>query len=408
MLTDSAIKRRAIPKAKPHKLHDQHGLYLYVPVTGRPRWRYDYRWHGKRRTASLGVYPAVSLSQARTKLAAARTQVAHSTDPVKAKREERVSAHAAIAFATLAKDWLDRRTPQLAEHTAYKKRWMLDSFILPKIGRMSVKEISPADIVGILCGLEHLDLHETARRVRQCISEIFRYGVATQRAQRDVTADLTGALLPYAPTHHAALIEPTAVAGLLRAIDSLDESPQMRCGLWLLALTFVRPGELRKARWEEIDTARALWTLPAARTKQRDRHQVPLSTHALGHLASLRLLAGKSPWVLPGMRNATRPISNATFAATLARLGYASDVMTPHGFRAMARTLLDEQLQEPPDAIEAQLGHATRGALGDTYNRSRYLTHRKAMMQRWSDYLESLLEKDLKSPTGTVRAFVRK
>lgn len=229
-------------------------------------------------------------------------------------------------------------------------------------------------------------LRETARRVRQTTGEILRFGIATDRATRDVTKDLIDALEPMVVTHRASLTEPAQAAELMLAIASLEHD-QLRAALRLLALTFVRPGELRTALWTEVDVHGKLWRIPASRTKQRADHLVPLSTQAIAQFKVLKGVARGSLFVLPTPRTIARPLSPAAFMAALARIGYPSTVMTPHGFRAMARTLLDEHLHESPDVIEAQLGHVTPGPLGATYNRSRYLKQRTAMMQKYADFL---------------------
>lgn len=382
MLTDAVLKRRAKPGAAPHKVADANGLYLFVPVTGRPRWRYDYRLNG-RKTVSLGIYDDVTLTMARDRLAAARRLVADGKDPIRERRLGRAQAAGDVTFDTLAGEWLKKRLATLAPATAKKKHW-LRALVKPVLGQQPVRTIEPLDVLPIVTRLEHK--RETARRALQFVGQVLRYGVATGRATRDVTVDIEGAIAPAAVQHRPALTEPAAVGGLLRAIAAMD-TPQLRTALQLLALTFVRPGELRQAEWGEIDTAAAIWRIPAARTKQREVHLVPLSRQALEAFEVLRGLSRGSDFVLPSPRTVKRPLSEVAFIAGLARIGYAGQ-HSPHGFRAMARTLLDERLQESPDVIEAQLGHVTRGALRDTYNRSRYLAQRTAMMQRWADYLD--------------------
>lgn len=389
MLTDAVIAR-APTKATTYKLYDELGLSLVIPPIGRPRWRFDFRLHGKRRTMSLGVYDDVTLAAARRRRTDMRRLVAEGQDPVRARKQDRLTERAAAHFGGLAEDWFTTKTKRLAQKTVTKKRLILDRHILPLLKRIPVRDVKASDVLAMLRKVEAQGLYETTRRARQIVGEILRFGVATGQAERDVTPDLVDALEPMHVTHRPALTEPSEVGGLLRAIGSMHETPQLRAALRMLAMTFVRPGELRLARWAEFDEAAAVWRVPADRTKQRADHLVPLSRQVLKELKSLRDMARGSEYVLPTPRTIRRPLSNAAFGAALARLGYDSGTMTPHGFRAMARTLLDEQLHEPPDTIEAQLGHATRGPLGDTYNRSRHLAHRKAMMQRYSDYLDGL------------------
>ena len=382
MLRDKQIREAA----RPGKLYDGNGLALILPKSGRPYWRYDFRLHGKRRSMSLGVYGDVSLKNARTRLQEARTHVADGIDPVRARAQARAAERTTDAFSVMAEDWYAVRTGALASKTRSKKRWLLDAFLLPALGRIRLSDLKASDVLGVLRKIEADGLRETARRVRQTTGEILRYGIATDRASRDVTKDLIDALEPMTVTHRASLTDPRRVSELMRAIATL-ESDQLRAALRLLALTFVRPGELRGATWDEVDLSAHLWRIPAARTKQRDDHVVPLSRQAVVEFKALRAVARGSLFVLPTPRTITRPLSPAAFMAALARIGYPSTAMTPHGFRAMARTLLDEHLHEPPEVIEAQLGHVTPGPLGATYNRSRYLKQRTALMQRWADYL---------------------
>lgn len=383
MLTDAQIKRTA----RPARLYDGNGLVLHLPDKGKAYWRYDFRLHGKRKSMSLGTYPDISIKVARERLQEARTHVATGADPVKARRQTKAAEKVTGAFAELAEDWYRIKTPTLAPHTKRKKRWLLDDFVLPSLGRIPVSALKATDVLAMLRTVEGKGLRDTARRVRQTTGEILRFGIATDRATRDVTKDLMDALEPMVVTHRASLTEPAKAAELMRAIASM-ETDQLRAALRLLALTFVRPGELRTARWEEIDEPHKLWRIPAARTKQRADHLVPLSKQALAQFKVLKSVSRGSLYVLPTPRTITTALSPAAFTAALARIGYPSTVMTPHGFRAMARTLLDEHLHEDPNVIEAQLGHVTPGPLGATYNRSRYLKQRTAMLQRWADWLD--------------------
>lgn len=386
MLTDRKLTRLK-PTADTQRLYDGKGLVLIVPPTGASMWRFDFRLNGKRRSMSLGTYPDVTLAKARQKLTEARALVADGIDPVASRRAERVAERTSDDFRTLADEWFKVRTPILAPHTRTKKRWLLDSFILPALGRMAVKDIKPIHALEMLRGIERKKLHDTTLRARQVTSEIFRYGIALDRVESDVTRDLIGALTTVPAKHRAALTAPKPVGALLRAIDTLDSVP-LRCALQLLALTFVRPGELRLAEWSEVDKTE--WRIPARRTKQRQEHIVPLSRQARQVFATLRTVSRGSRYVIPTTRTITAPLSEMAFLAALARLGYGSDTMTPHGFRAMARTLLDEQLHQTPEVIEAQLAHVTPGPLGATYNRSRYLPQRAVLMQVYADYLDTL------------------
>lgn len=383
MLKDVHLKNAE----RPSRHYDGNGLVFIQPKTGRPYWRYDFRLHGQRRSMSLGVYPDVSIKSARERLRDAREHVAHGRDPVMERRHVRTAERAKHTFEELAEDWYEVQTATLAEQTRSKKRWMLDAFILPAIGPVKVSDLKAAHLLKVLRQMEKDGLGDTTRRVRQTTGEILRFGIATERATRDITRDLIGALKPIVERHRASITDPHQAAQLLRAIASLD-SDQLRAGLRMLALTFVRPGELRGARWSEINEPGKLWTIPATRTKQRADHLVPLSPQALAQLKILKALSRGSSFVLPTPRTIQRALSDAAFTAALARIGYPSSVMTPHGFRAMARTILDEQLHEDPNVIEAQLGHVTPGPLGATYNRSRYLKQRIALMNRWGEWVD--------------------
>jgi integrase len=389
MLTDAQIKR-AKRGASIVRLFDGRGLVYILPPTGQAYWRVDFRLHGRRRSMSLGVYGDVSLAKAREQLRDVRALVAQGIDPVRAREKARTDEAAAGDFVTLAEDWFARKVKALAPNTVKKKRGVLDRYILPGLGRMRVKDIGPADVLRMIRSVEGRGLRDSARTARQITSEIFRYGVATGCAARDVTPDLIGALEPVIVTHRAAVTSPKDAGALMRAIASMHGTPQLRSALRLLAMTFVRPSELRLAEWTEFDLDAATWHVPSTRTKQREGHYVPLSWQAIAELRILEGLCRGSKFILPTPRTILRPMSDAAFVAALSRIGYSTDVMTPHGFRAMARTLLDEQLHESPDVIEAQLAHAARGPLGATYNRSRYLTQRRALMQRWSDYLADM------------------
>lgn len=386
MLTDAQIKRTSPPS----RLYDGNGLVLILPLNGRPYWRYDFRLQGKRKSMSLGIYSDVSIKVARERLRDSRALVAQGIDPVKARKATKAAEKVTDTFSELAEDWYRIKTPTLAPKTRSKKRWVLDAFLLPALGKTRLSEFRASDLLAVLRKIESDGLRETARRVRQTTGEILRFGIATDRATRDVTKDLIDALEPMVVTHRASLTTPEHAAELLRAIGSL-ETDQLRAGLRLLALTFVRPGELRTALWTEIDIPGKVWRIPASRTKQRADHLVPLSKQAVAQFKVLKGCARGSLYVLPTPRTITRALSPAAFMAALARIGYPSTVMTPHGFRAMARTLLDEHLHEDPNVIEAQLGHVTPGPLGATYNRSRYLKQRTAMMTRWADWLDEAM-----------------
>lgn len=387
-LTD-AVVRRSKPQDKPYTLWDGRGLYLLVRASGGKWWRLSYRLGGRKRIISLGVYPAVSLEKARQKLQAARELIADGRDPLQAKREAARQVKARDAFSLVARQWFLKQH-NYAPATKKKVTWFLDALILPALGSRPIGQIEPPDVLALLEAIERRGTHETAHRARVICGQILRYAVATGRATRDATRDLKGALAPVVTTSHAAITDPAQVGGLLRAIDSFRGSFVVSAALRLLPLVFVRPGELRHAEWTEIDLDRAVWRLPARKMKMRDDHLVPLSAQAIAILRDLAPLTSAGRYVFPSARTGQRPMSDLAINAALRRLGYTADEMTAHGFRALARTLLDEQLRIAPDVIEVQLAHVVRGPLGATYNRSAYWEQRVTLMQRWADYLDGL------------------
>lgn len=386
--SDTAIRQAEI-KAKPWKLSDGDGMYVLIQPSGVKLWRFDYRYRGKRKTISFGVYPSVTLAKAREKRHAARQQVRDGLDPSAARKSERTRVAGAATFEAVAREWLTLQAKKLSPETQAKKLWMLEAFIFPTCGPMPMGELEPPALLDALREIERTGRHDTAHRTKQVCGEVCRYAIATGRATRDAAADLRGALAPVITRNHAALTSPKDVGGLLRAIDGLD-SPQIMYALQFLALTFVRPGELRQARWQDIDTKAAVWRVPAHLMKMKEAHVVPLSRQALAVLKLAKPLSRGSIYVFPQARTVERPMCDGTLNAALRRLGYANDQHTAHGFRAMARTLLDEVLRVPGEVIEVQLAHVVPGPLGATYNRAKYLETRTDVMQIWADYLDQL------------------
>jgi integrase len=390
-LTDVEVKK-AKPKEKDYKLTDGKGLYLLLTVSGGKLWRYDYRIEGKRKTLALGSYPAISLSKARDQHAKGCELVAIGIDPGKARKADNAAkvAETKNTFEAIAREW----------HTKNYSSWVpahgdqilrrLEKDIFPMIGAHPIADLKAADILKALQPIEARKAIETAHRVKLSISQVFRYAVVTSRAERDPSADLKGALTSVKSEHYAALTEPKQVAGLLRAIDGYDGSFVVKCALRLAPLVFVRPGELRGAEWAEIDFETALWSLPAEKMKMRQAHIVPLSKQALEVLRELHPLTGNGRFLFPGGRSTARPLSNNAINAALRRMGYGTNEMTGHGFRAMARTILDEVLQIRPDFIEHQLAHTVKDPNGRAYNRTAHLEERKKMMNTWSNYLDGL------------------
>jgi integrase len=389
MLTPSAVAN-AKPRQKPYKLADERGMYLLVKPDGARWWRFDYRrpGTGKRNTLSLGVFPDVSLRQARDRRDDARRLLADAIDPGdKRKAEQQATAE---SFEAIAREWHAKfSTTRTPGHAArIRRRFEVDVF--PWIGGKPIAKLTAPDVLSVLRRIEARGAIETAHRTRGDCGQVMRYAVATGRAQSDVTRDLRGALAEVTPKHHASITDPDRIGELLRAIDGFAGTFPVRCALRLAALTFVRPGELRQAEWKEIDLDAAEWSIPAARMKTRQPHLVPLSTQAIAILSELWPLTGKGRYVFPGARDRKRPMSNVTVNAALRRMGYDRDTMTGHGFRAMARTVLDEVLGFRPDYIEHQLAHAVRDPNGRAYNRTAHLAERRKMMQSWADYLDGL------------------
>jgi integrase len=384
-LTDQRILR-AKPKEKPYKLPDGAGMYVYVTRKGARSFRLKYRHRGKEKLLALGLYPDVSLKRARQKRDDARKLIADGIDPSAQRKADRLAN--ADTFGAIAQEWLGLQKT-LKSQTIAVHRARIESMLLPGIGSQRVKDIEAADVLALLRVLESKGTHDTAHRVRSLAGRILRYAVATGRAKRDVTADLKGALAPVVTTNFAAITEPRKIGELLRAIDSYSGQPSTAFALSLAPLLFVRPGELRAARWEEFDLDEAEWRIPAERMKMNREHLVPLSAQAVKLLRSLHALTGDGDLLFPGLRTASRPISENTLNAALRRLGFSEEEMTAHGFRSMASTRLNE-MGYHPDLIELQLAHAERNATRAAYNKAQRLEERRRMMQAWADYLDGL------------------
>jgi integrase len=386
MLTDTAI-RNAKPKAAPYKLADERALYLLVTPAGGKLWRINYRHGGKRKTLALGAYPDVSLVRAREKRDEARRLLAEGVDPGAQRKAEKVAA--AVTFRAVAADYVAQREGGWAPTHAAALKARIER-LNAVFGDAPIGSIQAPDVLAPLRSLETAGQHETAKRLRVAAGQVFRFAVQSGRATHDPTAALRGALAPVKGGHHAAVIEPKAFGALLRAIDTYAGEPVTRAALRLLPLVFTRPGELRNAEWAEIDLDVGQWVIPGRRMKMGADHIVPLSRQAVAILRELHPLTGRRTLAFPSLRSRDRPISDNTLNAALRRLGYAKDAATAHGFRASARTLLDEVLHERVDLIEHQLAHAVRDPLGRAYNRTAHLPERRRMMQLWADYLDGL------------------
>jgi integrase len=388
-LTDTKI-RNAKPSVKALKLFDGNGLYLEISPAGGKWWRLKYRFGGKEKRLSLGVYPEVSLKDARERCDETRKLLADGVDPSanrKAEKASRLSA-GANSFEVVAREWHASRSPNWAAGHADKilRRFELDIF--PVIGALPITAIAAPTLLATVRRIEARGALDTAHRALQTCGQVFRYAVATGRAERDPSGDLKGALPSARGGNFAAVTEPTRVAELLRMIDGYQGTPTVRAALRLAPLVFVRPGELRTAEWSDIDLDAAEWRYTV--TKTGTPHIVPLSTQAVAILRELHPLTGRGRYVFPSARGADRPMSDNAILAAMRRLGIPKDEMSGHGFRAMARTILDEVLGFRPDFIEHQLAHAVRDPNGRAYNRTAHLPSRKMMMQAWADYLDGL------------------
>lgn len=399
MLSPSSVKN-AKPREAPYKMADERGMYLLVRPDGARWWRFDYRrpGTGKRNTLSLGVYPDVSLKLARERRDDARRLVADGVDPGEKRRAE-AQAHA-DSLEAVAREWFAKHQPLWSKDHADNVIERLTRDVFPWIGAKSIRTLTAADFLTVLQRVEARGVVETAHRERGYCSQIMRYAVATGRAENDVTRDLRGALAPVRPKHFAAITDPARIGELLRAIDGFSGNFPTLCALKLSALTFVRPGELRTAEWSDIDFEAREWRFTTSKTGTP--HIVPLADQAIAILSELRPLTGSGRYLFPGARDRKRPMSNATVTAALRRMGFDRDAMSAHGFRAMARTVLDEVLGFRPDHIEQQLAHAVRDPLGRAYNRTAHLPERRRMMVAWADLLDELRTSD------NVVAFNRK
>ena len=401
MLTDTKI-RTAKPGDKPVRLYDERGLYLEVTPNRGRWWRLKYRHEGKEKLLSMGTYPDTSLKAAREKRDQARALLAAGVDPSEARRSEKAAKTqlATNSFEAVAREWhATIHVPQVSTGHAARTLIRLEQDVFPRLGRVPVGEIKAPQLLEAMLRIEARGAIETAHRALQACGQVFRYAIATGRAERDPTPDLRGALKPVLVRHMPAITDPQRVGELLRAIESYKGMPITRAALQLAPLVFVRPGELRKAEWVEFDLERAQWRIPAARMKRIKQeklsgapHVVPLSRQALAVVRDLHPLTGQGRYVFPSPRTGERPMSDNAVLSALRRMGFPSDEMTGHGFRAMARTLLAERLAMDEAVIEAQLAHAVKDALGRAYNRTEFLEQRLKMLQTWADYLDRLRE----------------
>jgi integrase len=397
-LTDTAI-RNAKPRDKTYTLGDGEGMYLEVMPNGTRFWRMAYRQpNGKKNRLTFGKYPEVSLAEARDKRLAARKLMAQGIGPGMTKREEKHAKEKAAlnTFEAVARAWLARTAADRAASTQEKNTAWLERNIFSAIGALPISTIKPWDVLSALRVIEKRGAIESAHKIKQLCGQVFRFAVASGLADRDMTVDLRGALSAVPEAHYAAITDPKEAAELLRAIDAYNGHAYAIAALKLAPLVFVRPGELRCAEWSEIDLDAAEWRISGSKMKMGQDHIVPLARQAVALLKDLHAMTGHGKFVFPSVRTGARCMSENTVNAALRGMGYGKDVMTGHGFRAMARTIMDEVLGERVDLIGHQLAHAVKDPNGRAYNRTAHLPARRLMMQRWADYLDAIKQGDMR------------
>jgi integrase len=376
----------------PFNLYDTDGLYLTVASSGAKWWRLKYRFGGKERRVGLGAYPEVSLAEARQRRDTARMLIRDGKDPGAERKAERRRASFAAdnTFKAIANEWLAEQRPRLAAVSHSKNEWLLAQ-VMGNLGSRPITDIVAPDVLSALDRIKARGRHETARRAKQCVGQVFAYAIEKHHAERNPVADLRRSVAGVRSKPRAALTRPDDVGKLLRAIDGFQGQPTTLAALRLAPMVFVRPGELRHAEWAEIDLEAAEWRIPAQKMKMREEHVVPLAEQALAILGGLQSITGEGRYLFPSIRTPNRPMSENTVNAALRALGFDKDTMTGHGFRAMASTRLNE-LGWAPDVIERQLAHAERNKVRAVYNRAQYMEERRKMMQAWADYLDGLRE----------------
>ena len=388
-LTDAKV-RTIKPAEKPQKLFDGGGLFLLVTPTGGKLWRLKYRFGGIEKLLAIGAYPQTSLAEARQKRDQASALMLNGVDPSDTKKAQKAAgAQETETFEVIAREWHTKFSASWAASHGDKIIRRLELYVFPWLGDRPIKSITAPDLLTVLRRIEAKGTLETAHRTQQNCGQVFRYAVATGRAERDPSGDLRGAIPPASGKHMATITDPKEIAGLLRSIDDYRGSIVTRCALQLAPLFFVRPGELRQAEWSEFNLEAAEWRIPAEKMKAGVLHIVPLSRQALGVLREIHPLTGHGRYVFPSPRTDSRPMSSNAILSALRRMGYAKDEMSGHGFRSMASTLLNEQGWNR-DAIERQLAHAERNSVRAAYNYAEFMPERKKMMQAWADYLEEI------------------
>jgi integrase len=389
-LTATAVKN-AKTRTKSYNLSDGGGLYVLVKPNGTKAWRFNYRFAGKQKTLAIGVYPDISLKKAREKHQEARQNLANHIDPNIYKKAKRISDQDMQfnSFKVIALEWLQKRGTK-SDGGDKRLIRLLQKDLFPYIGSLPVSQVTSPDLLRALRRIEHRGAVNTAHRAKQIAGMVFRYAVATGRAERDPSFDLKGALAQPTKTHFKSITDPAEVGPLISAVNNYQATPVVMAALRLTPLLFCRPGELRHLEWQEVNFDEARIELPASKMKTKEPHIIPLATQAMEILKELQLITGRSKFVFPSARGNSRPLSENGVRTALRTLGYTNEQISPHGFRAMARTILDEVLNFPVDWIEHQLAHSVKDANGRAYNRTKHLEQRRGMMQKWADYLDEL------------------
>lgn len=391
-LTELKIKSSK-PDSKAYKLADEKGMYLLIQPSGGKLWRLDYRFDSKRKTLALGGYPDVSLAEARDRRDQARKLLAGGSDPGAVKKAQKAGRkeQAANSFEVTARRWHQKNTGKWSESYADKTIRMLERDVFPWIGSKPVVDLEAPEFLSVARRVEKRGHIDTAHRAIQLCGQVMRFAVAEGLVRRDPTGDLRGALVPVESNHMPSVTEPARVGQILQMFEAFTGSFQVQCALKLAPMVFTRPGELRRAKWSDINLDEAMWSIPAEVMKMREPHLVPLSSQAVEILKDLLPFSGHLEYVFPGGRDPKRPMSDAAVNAAMRRLGIdTQNELTGHGFRAMARTILHERLGYEPDVIEQQLAHKTPGPLGAAYARAKFIDKRIKMMQAWADYLDKL------------------
>lgn len=388
-ITDVTAKN-AKPQEKLYKIKDEHGMFLSVRPNGGKYWQMNYRFAGKGKTLSFGVYPEVTIKEARDKREAARKLLREGIDPSQAKKKEKLKAviNTANSFEVIAREWHSTNADKWSEGHCKNILHRLEMDIFPQIGNYPIADITPPELLNVLRQIEKRGAHEIAHRAKQTCGQIFRYAIVTGRAVRDPSADLKDALKPAISGHYSAL-DSKDLPDFLKALERNEARlyPQTRLAVQLLLLTFVRTSELINATWEEIDLDNALWTIPGARMKMGKDHLVPLSKQVLAMLKEQKELTGQWNWVFPSVVSPRKAMSNNTILGAIRRLGY-KDKTTGHGFRALAMSTIKEKLGYRHEVVDRQLAHAPVSKVDRAYDRAQFIDERKKMMQEWSDYLD--------------------